>query len=103
MPVYRAALEAGINYVDTAHLYDDAEAYLGELMPGWRDRIFLVTKAAPRSSDPRAAARDMQQQFDRSLRLLKTDHVDLLHVHSVGDKPPEMILAPGGRWISCAK
>lgn len=94
--VYRAALDAGINYVDTAHNYDDAERYLGELVPAFRDRIFLVTKALPRSSDPKTAAMEMELQFEQSLRLLKTDHVDLLHIHSVGDKSPEMILAPDG-------
>ena len=96
VPVYRMALEAGINYVDTAHGYDDAEQYLGELVPRYRDKIFLTTKSLPRSADPREAAREMQQQFERSLRLMKTDHVDLLHIHSVGDKAPEVILAPGG-------
>ena len=94
--VYRAALEAGINYVDTAHIYDDAEDYLGQLVPRWRDRIFLTTKALPQSDDPREAAAGMQKQFEQSLRRMKTDHVDLLHVHSIGDKPPGMILAPGG-------
>jgi len=96
IPVYRAALEAGINYVDTAHIYDDAESYLGELIPQWRDRIFLATKARPESDDAREAARQMEQQFEQSLRLLKTDHVDLLHIHSVADKDPAMILASGG-------
>jgi aryl-alcohol dehydrogenase-like predicted oxidoreductase len=94
--VYEAALEGGINYVDTAHIYDDAEDYLGQVVPRFRDRIFLATKALPRASDPRQAAAEMQTQFEQSLRRLKTDHVDLLHVHSIGDKPPEMILAPGG-------
>ncbi|MFN7141759.1 MAG: aldo/keto reductase, partial [Limisphaerales bacterium] len=75
---------------------DDAESYLGELMPTFRDKIFLATKALPRNADPKVAAREMERQFEESLRLLKTDHVDLLHIHSVGDKPPEMILAPGG-------
>lgn len=96
VPVYRAALEAGINYVDTAHIYDDAESYLGELMPQWRDKVFLATKARPESDDAREAARQMQQQFEQSLRRMKTDHVDLLHIHSVADKDPAMILAPGG-------
>jgi aryl-alcohol dehydrogenase-like predicted oxidoreductase len=96
VPVYRAALEAGINYVDTAHIYDDAETYLGELVPKWRDQIFLATKARPESDDAKEAARQMEQQFEQSLRLLKTDHVDLLHIHSVADKDPAMILAPGG-------
>jgi aryl-alcohol dehydrogenase-like predicted oxidoreductase len=94
--VFRAALEAGINYVDTAHIYDDAEDYLGELVPHYRDKIFLATKALPRAEDPREAAREMQTQFEQSLRRMKTSHVDLLHIHSIGDKPPEMILAPGG-------
>jgi aryl-alcohol dehydrogenase-like predicted oxidoreductase len=94
--VYRAALEAGINYIDTAHNYGEAESYLGELVPHYRDRIFLTTKALPASDDPREAAREMRGQFEESLRRLKTSHVDLLHVHSIGDKAPEMILAPGG-------
>jgi aryl-alcohol dehydrogenase-like predicted oxidoreductase len=94
--VYRAALEAGISYVDTAHIYDDAEDYLGELVPHYREKIFLATKSLPRSDDPREAAREMQAQFEQSLRRMKTSHVDLLHIHSIGDKPPAMILAPGG-------
>jgi aryl-alcohol dehydrogenase-like predicted oxidoreductase len=94
--VYRAALEAGISYVDTAHIYDDAEDYLGELVPQYREKIFLATKSLPRSDDPREAARQMQEQFEQSLRRMKTSHVDLLHIHSIGDKPPGMILAPGG-------
>jgi uncharacterized protein len=96
VPVYRAALEAGINYVDTAHGYDDAEGYLGELVPQYRDRIFLVTKSLPSGSDPQSAAAEMQRQFDMSLRKMKTDHVDLLHIHSVGNHPPEIILGAGG-------
>ena len=94
--VYRAALEAGVNYVDTAHNYDMAEPYLGEALQGWRDKIFLATKSLPLADDPRQGAREMQEQFEDSLRRLKTDHVDLLHVHSIGDKPPEYILASGG-------
>lgn len=94
--VYRAALEAGINYVDTAHIYDDAEDYLGEVVPAWRDKIFLATKAISTNENPRAAAAEMQQQFEQSLRRMKTTHVDLLHVHSVGDRTPGVVLAPGG-------
>jgi uncharacterized protein len=96
VPVYRAALESGINYVDTARNYDDAEDYLGELVPQFREKIFLATKSQPRGKDAKSAAQFMQQQFEESLRRLKTDRVDLLHIHSVGDQPPEMILGPGG-------
>jgi len=94
--VYEAALDAGVNYVDTAHIYDEAETYLGKLMPKWRNRIFLATKARPEKENAKEAARQMQEQFEESLRRLKTDHVDLLHIHSVTDNDPEMILAPGG-------
>jgi len=94
--VYRTALEAGINWVDTAYIYDEAEDYLGRLMPEWRDRIFLVTKARPEGDDALEASRRMQQQFEESLRRLKTDHVDLLHIPSVTDSDPAMILAPDG-------
>ncbi len=96
VPVFEAALEAGINYVDTAHNYDEAEDYLGHLVPRYRDKIFLATKALPKSDNPREAAAEMQSQFEESLRRMKTSHVDLLHIHSIGDKAPEMILAPGG-------
>lgn len=94
--VYRAAIEAGINYIDTAHIYDDSEDYLGEVVPHYRDKIFLATKAISGQADPRAAAREMQAQFEQSLRRLKTSHVDLLHVHSIGDREPGLVLAPGG-------
>jgi uncharacterized protein len=96
LPVYEAALEAGINLVDTARGYDDAESYLGSIVPRWRDRIFLVTKAMPSGNTPAEAARSMQRSFEESLRLLKTDHVDLLHVHNIGQQPPELIMAAGG-------
>lgn len=94
--VYAAAIEQGINYIDTAHIYDEAEDYLGEVVPKFRDKIFLATKAISGKEDPRENAREMQDQFEQSLRRMKTDHVDLLHVHSVGDRSPGLVLASGG-------
>ena len=96
LPVYRAALEAGINYVDTAHYYDDAETYLGELIPAWRDRIVLATKMRAGGNDTAARRASCEQQFEQSLRLLRTDHVDILHLHSVGDADPAALMATGG-------
>lgn len=96
VPVYRAAMEAGVSLIDTARGYDDAEGYLGELMPQWRDQIFLTTKAMPNGATPAEAARAMQRDFERSLRLLKTDHVDLLYIHNAGNQQPEIILGPKG-------
>lgn len=96
VPVYRAALEAGLNYVDTAHYYDDAETYLGELIPAWRDRIVLATKMRAGGPDTAARRASCEKQFEQSLRLLRTDHVDILHLHSVGDAKPADLMAPGG-------
>jgi predicted aldo/keto reductase-like oxidoreductase len=94
--VYQAALDAGVSYVDTAHIYGEAETYLGGLMPRYREKIFLATKVLSFNNDPRLAAREMQDQFEQSLRRLNTTHVDLLHIHSIGDCEPEKLLAAGG-------
>lgn len=96
VPVYRAALEAGINYVDTAYYYDDAQLYLGEVIPAWRDRIVLATKMRAGGNDTAARRASCEKQFEESLRLLRTDHVDILHLHSVGDADPEALMAKGG-------
>jgi aryl-alcohol dehydrogenase-like predicted oxidoreductase len=96
VPVYRAALEAGITLIDTARGYDDAESYLGQLMPEWRDKIFLTTKAAPHGATPKEAAQALQRQLDQSLRLLRTDYVDLFYLHNVGAYDPDIICGAGG-------
>jgi uncharacterized protein len=96
VPVYRAAMEAGVNLIDTARGYDDAESYLGELMPEWRDKILLTTKAMPNGATPQEATREMQRHFEQSLRLMKTDRVDLFYIHNIGNYQPAIILGQGG-------
>jgi aryl-alcohol dehydrogenase-like predicted oxidoreductase len=73
------ALDAGINHFDVAAAYGDAELRLGPWMPRIRDRIFLATKTGER------AAEDAWAQINHSLERLRTDHVDLIQLHSVGD------------------
>ena len=67
VPVYRAALEAGVNLVDTARGYDDAEGYLGELMPQWRDKIFLTTKAMPDGDSAESVSVNVPSVFTPAL------------------------------------
>ncbi|HOV78359.1 MAG TPA: aldo/keto reductase, partial [Sedimentisphaerales bacterium] len=55
-----------------------------------RDKVFLVTKCW---TDSAARA---QQMFEESLRTLKTDHVDLVHIHNVGNKNLDKVLAKDG-------
>jgi aryl-alcohol dehydrogenase-like predicted oxidoreductase len=75
------ALDAGINHVDVAASYGDAELRLGPLMSGMRDRIFLATKTGDRDAESAWAS------INRSLERLQTDSVDLLQLHAVGDLP----------------
>lgn len=73
------ALEAGINHVDTARGYGEAEVRLGAMMPRIRDRIFLATKTGERNRD------GAWRQINESLERLQTDRVDLLQLHAIGD------------------
>lgn len=74
------ALAAGINHFDVAASYGDAELRLGAAMPRLRDRIFLATKTGERSADAAWA------QINASLERLQTDHVDLIQLHTIGDR-----------------
>jgi predicted aldo/keto reductase-like oxidoreductase len=73
------ALDAGINHLDVAAGYGDAELRLGPWMPRLRDQVFLATKTGERERE--AAWR----QINASLERLQTDRVDLLQLHAVGD------------------
>lgn len=75
------ALDAGVTYVDTAYAYGDgeSESRAGKALKGRRDKVFLATKVPERSAD--AAMRIVEG----SLKRLQTDHMDLLHIHALGD------------------
>ncbi len=75
-----AALDAGINYFDTAHGYMNGvcEKTLGEVNRTRRDDYFLTTKVSLKSPD------EMMRQMELSLERLRTDHVDLMLVHGPG-------------------
>jgi predicted aldo/keto reductase-like oxidoreductase len=88
--VYAEALDRGVTYVDTARVYGLAEEMLGEVLPKRRDRLFVATKV---SAD---TAEGAQKHFEESLRLMKIDHVDLLHIHNVGSRNVDKVLGPGG-------
>jgi len=73
------ALDAGINHIDVAAGYGDAELRLGPWMGRIRGDVFLATKTGERESGAAWA------QINASLERLQTDHVDLLQLHAVGD------------------
>ena len=89
----RRVYDLGITYFDCARVYWDGrseEAY-GIGLEGVRKNVFLTTKT------PKRTAREAQQDLETSLRLLKTDHVDLWQMHSIENQGDiDAILAPGG-------
>ncbi len=89
-----AGIDEGINYIDTSPIYDFAEQRLGVALKGRRDKVFLVSKVEATSNQ------DATWQLEESLRKLRTDHLDAVHLHNVGrtDRFPsmEVLLGPDG-------
>jgi aryl-alcohol dehydrogenase-like predicted oxidoreductase len=73
----RTALDAGVNHVDVAASYGDAEVRVGECIDLLRGRAFLATKTDLRDRDA------SWRQIGTSLERLRTDRVDLLQIHAV--------------------
>lgn len=86
----RQAMDLGINYIDAARAYDNAEEGIAQAVKGRRDQVILSTKVWADT------AADAQASLEESLRLLKTDHVDLLYLHSMGDRDGKKVLAADG-------
>ncbi|WCN02932.1 aldo/keto reductase [Streptomyces sp. M92] len=82
-----AALEAGVNVIDTADMYGrgESEEMVGKAVAGRREDIVLATKAVMPMSEERnhrgASRRWLVTALDDSLRRLGVDHVDLYQVH----------------------
>jgi aryl-alcohol dehydrogenase-like predicted oxidoreductase len=84
-------LEFGINHIDTAPRYGDAELRVGAWMKRYRNEFFLATKTSERTYQ------SAKEQFHRSLDRLQVDHVDLLQLHNLTDVVErEIIMRPGG-------
>lgn len=78
--------DAGGNVIDTASAYQGSEAIVGELLAGRRDRFVVATKyTLPRDpDDPNAVGnhrKNLRLSLETSLRLLRTDYIDLYWVH----------------------
>ena len=81
----------GINHIDTAASYGDAELRLGPWMERHRDEFFLATKTGERT---RAEA---YNEIQRSLERLRTDQIDLIQLHNLVDEEEWRIaFSPGG-------
>lgn len=95
LPALERALAAGVNYVDSAASYGDgqSERWVGEFLKTHKKNFFLVTKiGGDRSYD------DTMRIIERSLKNLGVDHVDLMHIHALGNEDDlAKIEAPNGQ------
>ena len=80
--VVDAALDAGVTHVDTADIYGDggSERFLGEILKGRRDQVFLATKFGMAEGGG-GSPEYVRRAIDASLARLQTDHVDLYYYH----------------------
>ena len=81
--VVREALALGINFIDTAEAYK-TEGVVGKALAGTsRDSVVLSTKVSPRREEHLATATEIKERAEGCLQRLRTDHVDILHLHGV--------------------
>lgn len=71
----RAALEAGINFFDTAEMYK-TQTYLGKALKGWEEPVVVATKSTA------ATYEDMQASVEKSLAELDRDVIEIYHLHA---------------------
>lgn len=87
------AIDLGVNYLDTAARYGQglSQTYIGEVMATRRREVFLASKTHDRTRD------GSLRLLDASLRLLRTDHLDLWQLHNVRTAEDlASIFEPGG-------
>lgn len=85
--ITRRAVEAGVNFVDTANIYAGGacETILGEALEGIRDQVVLATKAGMRVgegvNDEGISRWHFVRAVEASLKRLRTDRIDLMYIH----------------------
>jgi predicted aldo/keto reductase-like oxidoreductase len=82
--VMRVAFENGVNYVDTARRYMGGknEETVARALKGMRDNMYVATKTQPTSISKEDIIRDVET----SLKMLGTDHIDVIQLHNLTDK-----------------
>jgi len=91
--VLRHAYDQGITFYDTANMYRDSEAKIGQALSHVRNKIIIATKTIQRNSA------GFRQHLEGSLKMLKTDYIDLYQFHQVAnDKEWGKITKDSGAW-----
>jgi aryl-alcohol dehydrogenase (NADP+) len=96
LPFFRAAIEAGINFFDTADMYSvgESERVTGKALKEFakRDDVVIATKVrnpvGPGPNDQGLSRKHIMRSIDNSLRLLGVDYVDLYQIHRFDYQTP---------------
>jgi len=92
--VIEAAIESGINFMDTAESYGEtrSETFMGTGLKGKRNQVFIATKFGFTKSNvvgkKRGSVENIRVSVEMSLRRLKTDWIDLYQLHRPDDETP---------------
>ena len=91
-PVVDAAIEAGINFFDTADIYRTAEEWLGAALGRRRPEVVIASKFGNRKVDGKwgfcGRPDHMRRTLDASLKRLGTDYIDLYQLHGFDPETP---------------
>lgn len=88
-PVFKKAIEMGVNYVDTSSSYmkGNSERIIGKVLKGRRDKFYIASKFHPK---PKISSKEMLiREVEGSLQRLNTDYLDILLIHGAS-KPSEL-------------
>lgn len=89
--VVAESVDRGVNYFDVAPSYGNAQERLGPALEPYRSKSFLACKTDARDKD------GARKELETSLKLLKTDHLDLYQFHALTKmKELDQVLGPGG-------
>jgi predicted aldo/keto reductase-like oxidoreductase len=87
--IIRTAIGLGFTLFDTANAYGDSEEKIGRAITGVRDQLVLCTKST--AKDPST----MQRHLEQSLKSLRTDYIDVYHIHNIRDRESyDRLMAP---------
>ena len=95
----RRGIDLGMTHIDTAEMYGDAELVIADAIAGKRDGLFLVSKVLPSN----ASRRGTITACERSLKRLKTDHLDCYLLHWRGSFPLQDTVAAFDELIAAGK
>jgi predicted aldo/keto reductase-like oxidoreductase len=88
----RRAMDLGVNYFDSAHVYTGSEEALGQAVKGRRDEVYISTKNHYKGDDPK----EWRKLLDESLERLGVDYIDIYHLHDLRLEHYTDHLLPGG-------